>query len=132
MLNSENCSTLICLWKMGMFNSKNCGTPVCLWKISMLNYRPQTKLRKGIVFTPVCQSFCSQVGVCLSTCWIHPLGRHPHWADTPPRADTPIGQTSLLSSACWDTRTVRILLECILVLRTVVLSYVWKMRTLGL
>ena len=25
-------------------------------------YRPQTKLRKGNVFTPVCQSFCSQGG----------------------------------------------------------------------
>ena len=44
-------------------------------------YRPQKKLRKGNVFTPVCQSFCSQ--------WegVHPLGRHPN-GQTPPRADT--------------------------------------------
>ena len=36
-------------------------------------YRPQTKLRKGNVFTSVCQEFC-------------PHGRrsvHPPWADTP-------------------------------------------------
>ena len=43
------------------------------------NYRPLTKLRKGNVFTPVCQSFCSQGGVCLSACWdTHPPGQtHP-------------------------------------------------------
>ena len=27
-------------------------------------YRPQTKLRKDNVFTPVCQSFCSWGGMC--------------------------------------------------------------------
>ena len=30
----------------------------------LLHYRPQTKLREGNVFTPVCQSLCSQ-GVCV-------------------------------------------------------------------
>ena len=49
-------------------------------------YCPQTKLRKGNVFTPVCQSFCSQGG-CLPQCilgYTHPpLGRHPPWANTP-------------------------------------------------
>ena len=68
----------------------------------------------------------------------HPPGRHPPGADTPP-ADTPPGRHPL-PSACWDThplaqcmlgctpppsvcwdrllRTVRILLECILVQQT--------------
>ena len=71
-------------------------------------YRPQTKLRKGNSFTPVCQSFCSR-GICPSACWDtqppplpwadtaqadthlgrYHLGRHPPgqtlpWADTPP------------------------------------------------
>ena len=44
------------------------------------NYRPQTKLGKGNVFTPVCQSFCSQGGGrCLPQCMLGytPLGRHP-------------------------------------------------------
>ena len=54
--------------------------------------RPQTKWWKGNVFTPVCQSFCSQGGVCLSACWdTHTaLGRHP-----PGRHSLP--------SAYWDT-----------------------------
>ena len=95
---------------------------------------PQTKLRKGNVFTPVCQLFCSQGGVCLSACWDtppsptppvrHPLGRHttlgrhtplcrhPPQADTPSLADTPQADTPCpvhaeihpLSSACWDTQ----------------------------
>ena len=44
-------------------------------------YRRQTKLRKGNVFTPVCQSFCSQGG------YVH-AGIHP-----PPRqAGTPLGR----------------------------------------
>ena len=50
-------------------------------------YRPQTKLRKGNVFTPVCQSFCSQGG-CLPQCilgYTHP----PLWADTPPGQTPP-------------------------------------------
>ena len=68
-----------------------------------------TKLRKGNVFTPVCQSFCSQGGVCPSACWDTPLP----WADTPPGrhppANDPNGRWLLL-------RTVRILLECILVI----------------
>ena len=47
-------------------------------------YRPQTKLRKGNVFTPVCQLFCSQWG---GSAPVHagthhpPLGRHPPTAD---------------------------------------------------
>ena len=59
-------------------------------------YGSQTKLRKGNVFTPVSQSFCSQ-GVYLSM----------HWADSPladtPRADTP--RQTPPPSACWDTHT---------------------------
>ena len=47
-------------------------------------YRPQTKLRKGNVFTPVCQSFCLQGGVCPVHARIHPLP----WADNPPPPPT--------------------------------------------
>ena len=59
--------------------------------------RPQTNLWKGNVFTPVCQSFCSQgrvsaQGGCVSQ----------HALDRPPSADTPTPVSSLL--------------ECILVL----------------
>ena len=74
-------------------------------------YRPQTKLRKGNVFTSVCQEFCPQGLGCLPQCMLgythppgqkppsgktrplsrHPPGRHPLWADTP-RADNPWGR----------------------------------------
>ena len=51
-----------------------------IWKSSCF-YRQQTKLWKGNVFTPVCQSFCSQGGGCLPQCLLgytpFPLGRHP-------------------------------------------------------
>ena len=85
---------------------------------------------QGNVFTPVCHSVI--VGGCSPQCMLGytPPGQTPPWADTP------------LSSACWDTppaqcilgytppsptqcmlgytwlllRTVRILLECILVI----------------
>ena len=57
-------------------------------------------MRKGYVFKPVCQSFCSQGGVCLSACWDTPPGQTP----PPLRAETPPSR-----------RTVRILLECFLV-----------------
>ena len=51
----------------------------------------------------------SKGGVCLSACWNrHPLGRNP-LGQTPPWTDTPTPSRRLLQ------RTVRILLECILV-----------------
>ena len=70
------------------------------------NYRPQTKLLKGNVFTPVCQSFCSQggEGACPSACWDTslpgqtplikhtPLGRHLLGRHTP-LGRHPSGQT---------------------------------------
>ena len=74
-----------------------------------LFYRSQTKLRKGNVFTPVCQSFCSQGGVCPSACWdTHtPPSRHPPGQRPLPPGRHPPNRWLLL----W---TVRILLECIL------------------
>ena len=114
-------------------------------------YRPQTKFTK-VVFTPVCQSFCSQgEGVCLSACWdtTTPRSRHPPeqtppstrqnprsrpprtgppleqtppLKQTPPGADTPLEQTPPWEQTAPSReqrrlllRTVRILLECILV-----------------
>ena len=63
------------------------------------SYRPQTKLRKCNVFTPVCQSFCSQGG-CIPACT---------GACIPPGRPPSPSRRLLL-------RTVRILMECILVL----------------
>ena len=55
---------------------------------------PTTKLWKGNVFTPVCQSFCSQGG---SMCvYQDALGQ------TPPLADTPLADTSLADTP-WQT-----------------------------
>ena len=46
--------------------------------------RLQTKFRKGNVFTPVCQSFCSQGGLSASVhAGIHTAPGRPPWADTP-------------------------------------------------
>ena len=77
------------------------------------HYRLQTKLRKGNVFTSMCQEFCPG-GQCLPQCMLgnthpgrQPPGQTPSWADTPlgrhppgqtplsrhPQADTPPGQT---------------------------------------
>ena len=71
-------------------------------------YRPQTKLRKGNVFTPVCQSFCSQ-GVSASVhAGIHPRADGPGQTSpgqTPPHAQCMLGYTHTppsLPSACWD------------------------------
>ena len=60
---------------------KQCRRP-CI-HIKCIYYRPQTKLRKGNVFTSVCLGFCPQGGGgCLPPCtgwgvWPTPLGRHP-------------------------------------------------------
>ena len=73
------------------------------------HYRPRTKLRKGNVFTPVCQSFCSQEW-CLPQCMLEntPLGRHHpgqknHLGRHPAPSRRPLQ---------W---AIRILLECFLV-----------------
>ena len=77
----------------------------------MYFYRPQTKLRKGNAFTSMCQEFCPLGG------GQSPPGRHPHptpWTHIPPGQTDPPGQTP--PSRRLMQRTVRILLECILVL----------------
>ena len=40
--------------------------------VCVINYRPQEQLRKGNVFTGVCQSFCSHEGeyLCMSRGWV--------------------------------------------------------------
>ena len=50
-----------------------------------ITYRPQTKLRKGNVFTSVCQQFCPQ-----REGGVHPLGRRP--LDRPPPRADPLGR----------------------------------------
>ena len=64
---------------------------------------PANEVYEGYVFTPVCQSFCSQGGggVCLSACWDTPPG-----TDTPRGAETPRSRhpPSPLRSACSEIR----------------------------
>ena len=80
-----------------------------IWSYYADFYRPQRSCGQGNIFTPVCHSFCSQGGVCLSACWDtmpvsrhpppgpdttpprtrHPPGADPPGPDTPPGADTP-------------------------------------------
>ena len=79
-------------------------------------YRPQAKLRKGNVFTSMCQEFCPHGGRCTPPGQTPPgqtlaLGRHSPWADTP-QADT-LRRTP--PSRRPRQRTVPILQECILV-----------------
>ena len=60
----------------------------------LLYYRPQTKLQKGYVFTPVSHSIHRRgglLGVCPSACWDTPPGRY-HPGQTP-RTDTPCADT---------------------------------------
>ena len=65
------------------------------------NYRPQTKLREGNVFTPVCDSV-HKGGGCNPTCITGHMGRHPLGRHPP-------------CSCMVNERVVHILLECILV-----------------
>ena len=82
---------------------------------------PANKVCTGYVFTPVCQSFCSQGGMSASVhAGIHtPLGRHPRADTLPLGRHPPLGQTpSPVQCMLGDTgnkRAVRILLKCILV-----------------
>ena len=84
---------------------------------------PANEVCEGYVFTPVCQSFCSQGEVSSSMhaeIHIPPGSRHPPEVD-PPKADPSEADTPPPSAQCMlgDTgtkRAVRILLECILVI----------------
>ena len=84
-------------------------------------YRPQRSC-EGYVFTPVCHSV-HRGGVCLSACWDttpSPRTRHPPRPGTPPPEQTPppgpgTPPGSRPASRRLLLRTVRILLECILV-----------------
>ena len=90
-------------------------------------YRPQRSC-EGYVFTPVCHSV-HRGGVCLSACWdtttppppgadTPPQEQTPPQAGTPQGADTPPSRHPLEEappSRRLLLRTVRILLECILV-----------------
>ena len=71
---------------------------------------PANKVCTGYVFTPVCQSFCSQGGMSASVhAGIHtPPGRHPPLGQTPSPVQCMLGDTG-------NKRAVRILLKCILV-----------------
>ena len=53
-------------------------------------FRLQRSCGQGNIFTPVCHSFCSQGGVCISACWdtTPPQDQTPHSPEqTPPRPD---------------------------------------------
>ena len=67
-------------------------------------YRPQTKLRKGNVFTPV--TFCSQGGVCPVHAGIHPPGQTPRKSTSPLEAlpgSTPTPHTPPTATAADGT-----------------------------
>ena len=59
------------------------------------NYRPQTKLRKGYVFTPVCHSVHRGGGICPSGFW-----NTPPWADTPLAKHPPGGDPAADGYCC--------------------------------
>ena len=103
-----------------------CGHLLCIPRILCLLCQyswlvflpPANDVCEGYVFTPVCQSFCSQEG-CLPQCMLgythpHPLGAdtpHPReQADIPPQEQTPLEidtlreQTPPLHSPCWEIR----------------------------
>ena len=64
-------------------------------------YRRQTKLRKGNIFTPICQSFCSQGG-CTPPTQTSP-GRHPLSGQTPlPNRHPPDGQCNGWYASYWN------------------------------
>ena len=73
-----------------------CGHFLCIPRILCLLCQyswlvflpPANEVCEGYVFTPVCQSFCSQEG-CLPQCMLGYTHPHPLGADTPPGADTP-------------------------------------------
>ena len=54
-------------------------------------YRLQRSCGQGNIFTPVCHSFCSQGGGCLSACWdtTHTPGSTPPEHTHPPRPHPP-------------------------------------------
>ena len=102
---------------------------------------PTTKLRQGNVFTPVCHFVHRARGVSAT----HPQADSPPGQTpptqcmlgyTPPPCPVHAGIHTPLPSACWDTvnkRSVRILLECILVLKNFpeelidfILIIIWK------
>ena len=135
-----------------MVNAKKCatlGSPVSYlnWKWCLLrqfhfnpNYRPQRSC-EGYVFTGICLS--TRGWGCLLQCMLgyHPPEQTPPWSrppgadppeQTPPGVDTPLGadtpqeQTPPRSTPPEIRpllRTVRILLECILVIISIQLLY---------
>ena len=70
-------------------------------------YRPQRSCGQGNIFTPVCHSFCSPGGVCLSACWDttprsrHPPEQTPPWDQTP-QSRHPQEQTPPVQTPPWD------------------------------
>ena len=68
-------------------------------------YRPQTKLRKGNVFTSVCQEFCPQDGRCTLHPWTETplLGRHTLDRLTPPPPPPPSDQMATTADGTHPT-----------------------------
>ena len=81
-------------WLWDLQNLLTCGAWTKKWVARIFsddvhfNYRPQTSLGQGNIFSSVCQEFCSQGGY---------LGRFPPrkytpWAGTPPGQVPPLGR----------------------------------------
>ena len=124
--------TLFTSWALPLLRSSHVNDNIKHWVF--FYYRPKRSFGQGNIFTPVCHSFCSQgvggvpdqahpppgPGTPPGTRYTPPGTRYPprdqvHTPPPPPR-----------SSNLWNTvndRPVRILLECILVLREIRSSY---------
>ena len=69
---------------------------------------------EGFVFTRVCLS--KGEGICPTACWdTPPLGRHPPWTESPPKADTPRADTPPAQCMQVNKRAVCIPVECNLI-----------------
>ena len=90
-------------------------------------YRPQTKLREGYVFTGVCDSV-HRGGSVYPSMHLGPPGwkTPPEWRTLPPRMESPPRMEKPPSPQVENppptvnVRAVRILLECILVIATLI------------
>ena len=66
-----------------LYSIRNCFCVILFYRFGLLQSyvllpRPYVALCPyPYLFTPVCESFCSREGVCLSACWDTPSGTHP-------------------------------------------------------
>ena len=79
-------------------------TPMRLWLRDITLLPPTNEVCEGYVFTPVCQSFCSQGGLPQYMLGYTPPRSRPPPEQTPPppRSRYPLEADTPQSSACWE------------------------------